>query len=347
MSKIRVAVVGCGNVATCYIPNMKKSAYVDVVALCDSRIEQAKDLAARYEVERVYGDFAQMLAAEPFDLLVNLTSMPFHEPYSRMALEAGKHVWVEKPISTELKSAHELVAFARQKGLGLWSAPNTPASPAFRYMSEMIREGAIGKPFTAHGIYGTSGPGWGKWFYQKGGGSLFDLGVYNITTLTGLLGPAKSITAVSGIAIPERVIAGETIQVEADDNTVVVMDHGDSVFSVVQTGFVYGNQLEDWTVQIIGSKGTLAMEGFDWEPRGVRVLGKEPGKWETHSQDQGSYTWDGGASYIAECLATGQQPLMSGEHAVHVLEIMEAAHRSAASGNRVSIESVFPPLLGQ
>ncbi|GGD87006.1 Gfo/Idh/MocA family protein [Paenibacillus nasutitermitis] len=343
MSKVRVAVVGCGNVATCYIPNMKKNnQYAEVVAVCDSRIERAKELAATYEIERYYGDFEQMLREEAFDLLVNLTSMPFHEPYSRLALEAGKHVWVEKPISTELKSAHELVAYAKQQGLGLWSAPNTPASPAFRYMSEMIESGAIGKPFTAQGIYGTGGPSWGQWFYKKGGGSLFDLGVYNITTLTGLLGPAKSVVAMSGIAIPERVVEGEAITVEADDNTALILDHGNAVFSVVQTGFVYGNQMEDWSVQIIGTKGALALEGFDWEPRGVRVMGGAPGQWERQCQDQGSYAWDGGGSYIAECLATGKKPLMSGEHAVHVLEIMEATHRSALTGRKVGVESVFP-----
>jgi len=345
MSKIRAAVVGCGNVATCYIPNMKKSPYVEVVAVCDNLPDRAKSLAETYEIERHYGDYGQMLREVEFDLLVNLTSMPFHEPYSRLALESGKHVWVEKPIATDIESAHALVAFAKQKGLGLWAAPNSPASPAFRYMSETIASGAIGKPFTAHGIYGTGGPSWGQWFFKKGGGSLFDLGVYNVTTLTGLLGPAKSIVAKSGIAIPERTIQGETIQVEADDNTALIMDHGNAVFSVVQTGFVYGGQSEDWTIQIIGTDGSMVLEGFDWEPRGVRVFDKATGTWKTECKDQGDYAWDGGASYIAECLATGKKPLMTGEHAVHVMEIMDAAHEAARTGRSVSIASSFPSLV--
>ncbi|QJD87144.1 Gfo/Idh/MocA family protein [Cohnella herbarum] len=347
MSKVRAAVVGCGNVATCYIPNMKKSPYVEVVAVCDNQIERAKSLAEKYEIDRYYGDYEELLRDVEFDLLVNLTSMPFHEPYSRLALEAGKHVWVEKPISTEIKSAHELVAFAKQRGLGLWAAPNSPASPAFRYMSEKIASGAIGKPFTAHGIYGTTGPSWGQWFYKKGGGSLFDLGVYNVTTLTGLLGPAKSVVAMSGIAIPERTIEGETVKVEADDNIALVMNHGNAVFSVVQSGFVYGAQSEDWTIQIIGTGGAMVMEGFDWDPRGVRVCNGATGIWTTECRDQGDYAWDGGASYIAECLATGKKPLMTGEHAVHVMEIMDAAHEAAETGRRVEIESSFAPLAGQ
>lgn len=347
MGKVRVAVVGCGNVATCYIPNMKKSAYAEVVAVCDSRMERAQSLAESYEIEHVYDDFEQMLKNERFDLLVNLTSMPFHEPYSRLALEAGKYVWVEKPISTEIKSAHELVTLARKRGLGIWAAPNTPSSPAYAHMSEVLRSGAIGQVYAAQGIYGTTGPSWGQWFYKKGGGSLFDLGVYNITTLTGLLGPAKSVIAMSGVAIPERVIEGETIRVEADDNMAIVIDHGNAVFSTVQTGFVYGNQAEDWTIQMIGTKGSMVLEGFDWAPRGVRVFKEAPGKWESFGNDQGSYSWDGGGSYIAECLATGKQPLMSGEHAVHVLEIMNAAHRSGESGRRIDLESSFPWSLGQ
>ncbi|MCC3374195.1 Gfo/Idh/MocA family protein [Cohnella sp. REN36] len=342
MSKVRVAVAGCGNVALCYIPNLLASPHVELVALCDSRVEHARQLADQHGIKDVYGDVNEMLREAKIDLLVNLTSMNYHAPINRAALESGVHVWCEKPLATDLKDAHELIQLARQKGLALHAAPNAPTSPAARCMSDILASGEIGKAFTAQGFYGHGGISWGSWFYRKGGGSLFDLGVYNITTLSALLGPVKNVVSFTGIAIPERIVGGETVQVEADDNTALIMDHGHSVFSVVQTGYTFKRQFDDWTIQVIGTGGAMVLNGYDWEPKGVSVCVGDGGKWEKRAEDQGLYAWEGGASYLAEYLAMGEQPPAHGEHSLHVLEIMLAAHQSSQSGQRVAVESSFP-----
>ncbi|QBD77138.1 Gfo/Idh/MocA family oxidoreductase [Ktedonosporobacter rubrisoli] len=353
MSKVRVAVVGCGNVSNKYIPHLKQSPYIDLLAVCDNRIDYARSHAETYAIAHYFDDIDKLLAAVKFDLLVNLTPMQFHAPYNRKGLEAGRNVWCEKPIATDLSEAHALLDLARSKGLGLWGAPNSPASPAFQCMASVLASGEIGRACVAHGIYGWSGPSWPgtAWFYKKGGGSLFDLGVYNITTLTGLLGPAKSVVAMAGAAIPERIIAGETVKVEADDNTALIVDHGNAIYSVIQTGFVYGAQREDWTIQVIGTSGAMTLGGFDWAPQDVSVYSGDrtlspDGQWKIRYQSNYDYHWEGGASYIAECLAKGEKPLLSGEHAVHVLEIMLAALNSAETGRREQIESSFPWPLG-
>lgn len=349
MSKIRVAVVGCGSVSQKYVPDLKQSLHVDLVAVCDNRLEFARRHADTYQIEHYFDDIDRLLAEVPFDLLVNLTPMQFHAPFNRKGLEAGRNVWCEKPIATNLSDAHALLALARQRGLGLWGAPNSPTSPAFQYMAKVLASGEIGQTFVGHGIYGWSGPSWPgtAWFYKKGGGSLFDLGVYNVTTLTGLLGPAKSVMAMAGTAIPERLIAGEAVKAEADDNTALILDHGNAVYSVIQTGFVYGAQREDWTIQLIGTKGAMTMGGYDWEPGDVSVYAgdqttSKEGKWEVRCKGTSDYKWQHGATYIAECLAKGEKPVLSGEHAVHTLEVMLAALKSAEEGRRIPIESSFP-----
>lgn len=268
-------------------------------------------------------------------------------------MEAGRHVWCEKPLAQELAEAQALLALARQRGVGLWGAPANLIAPAFQLMARTLARGIIGPVYAAHAIAGSSGPSWpgSAWFYQKGGGSLFDLGVYNVTLLTGLLGPAQSVVALSGTAIAHRMINGQSIAVEADDNTALLLDHGNTVYSVIQTGFVYAAQREDWTVQLIGTAGALTMGGYAWEPesvslyRGDRV--KAPGSWETDRlEQQDPYVWQCGATYIAECLAKGEKPLLQGEHALHVLEVMLAAKRSAQTGQRIPITSTFSwPLL--
>lgn len=352
MRKVRVAVVGCGNVSEKYLPHLQQSSAVELVAVCDPLVERAQRHAQAYSIEHVFHDIDQMLDELDFELLVNLTPMSLHAPFNRKALEAGRHVWCEKPIAANLKEARALLALARQQGVGLWGAPSSPISPAFQSMAKVLSSGALGRVSVAHGIFGWNGPSWpgSAWFYQKGGGSLFDLGVYNLTLLTGLLGPTQSVVAMAGTVIGERVIDAQTIPVEADDNTALILDHGNAVYSVVQTGFVYAAQRDDWTIQIIGTAGAMTMGGYAWGPRDVSIyIGdqmKAPGQWETVWQGPDGYVWQGGATYIAECLANGEKPLLSGEHAVHVLEVMLAALQAAKTGSRVQISSTFPwPLL--
>jgi predicted dehydrogenase len=117
------------------------------------------------------------------------------------------------------------------------------------------------------------------------------------------------------------------------------------VYSVVQTGFVYAAQREDWMIQVIGTQGAMTMGGYAWEPRDVMVYSgdqmKAAGQWETIWRAQQEFVWQGGATYIAECLAKGEKPRLSGEHAVHVLEVMLAALQAAKTGCRVQITSTF------
>lgn len=349
MRTVRVAVVGCGSASGKYLRHLGQSPYVNLVAVCDQNHDRARRHAETYAIEHAYQDLGRMLAELDFELLVNLTPMPLHATVSRQALEGGRNVWSEKPIATELAEAQALLALARRQGVGLWGSPANPISPAFQSMANMLASGAIGRVHAAHGIAGSSGPDWpgSAWFYRKGGGSLFDLGVYNVTLLTGLLGPTQGVAAMSGTAIPRRPIGGESITVEADDNTALILDHGDAVYSVIQTGFVYGAQRDEWTMQLIGTDGAMTMGGYPWEPQGVSVHRGEranaSGHWERLGRDEGeTYVWQSGATYIAECLAREVQPILSGEHAVHTLDVMQAALHAAQSGHNVRICSTFP-----
>lgn len=353
LRKVRVGVVGCGSVAEKYVPHLQQSAAIELVAVCDPLMDRARSFAQAYGIEHTFPAVDQMLNILDFELLVNLTPMPLHAPINRQALEAGRHVWSEKPLAQDLTEAQALLVLARQRGVGLWSAPANPIAPAFQWMARTLATGAIGQVYAAHAIAGSSGPSWpgSAWFYQKGGGSLFDLGVYNVTLLTGLLGPVQGVMALSGTAIARRMIDSQLVAVEADDNTALLLDHGNTVYSVIQTGFVYATQREDWTVQLIGTGGALTMGGYAWEPKEVSIYHgdrvKAPRRWETFALGiHDPYVWQSGATYIAECLAYGEKPLLRGEHALHVLEVMLAAKRSAQMGQRIPIASTFSwPLL--
>lgn len=341
-SSVRVAVVGCGNVSRYYLSDLAASPWTEPVAVCDERLERARAAAEQYGVARAFDDAAAMLAAVPSDLVVNLTAMPAHAPINQLALEAGRHVYCEKPIATTLSEGEALLALARERGVRLWGAPNVVCSPAFAAMARALRAGEIGRPCAAHGRYGHTGPDWGAWFFQEGGGALFDLGVYHLTTLTGLLGPAKSVVALCGIAVGTRPAEGREVAVTAEDNVMLLIDFGDACFGCVQTGFVYGGYKEEWTVEVCGTEGSVTLLGHDWAPLGVDVCSARGAKWERRAQDPEGYGWWRGATTVAQALINGTEPLLSAEHALHVLEVMLAAKESARTGRRVPIRTTFP-----
>jgi predicted dehydrogenase len=236
--KIKVAVIGCGSVSTQYLPHLSKASFVELVSCCDIIYDRAVTRAKEYNIPNSYPHIDKMLAGPAFDLMITLTDMQEHEHLNKQALEAGRNVWSEKPLANTYAAGKALLDLARSKGLRIWGAPAVVNSPQFAYMSKAIQAGKLGRVSSAHANYGHTGPTWSAFFYEKGGGSLPDLGVYNLATLTGLLGPAKSVMAMTSIVTPERTVDNKgKIKVEAEDNAQVLMAHAGGVISSVQCGF--------------------------------------------------------------------------------------------------------------
>lgn len=347
--KIKVGVIGCGSVSNQYLPHLSKSPFVELVSACDIIPERAIKQAKAYNIPNHYPHIDQMLAGAPFDLMVTLTDMQEHERLNKQGLEAGKHVWSEKPLANTYKAGKELLDLAKSKGLHVWGAPAVVNSPQFAFMSKTIQEGTLGKVAGAHAHYGHLGPTWSAFFYEKGGGSLPDLGVYNLATLTGLLGPARSVIAMTSIVTPERTVDNKgKVTVVAEDNAMVVMDHGNGTLSHVQCGFNYfdpygheGKGQQHHTITIWGTKGNMGLVGYDWAPFGVDLATSFTEAPKRYVEDPGTYVWQQGASVVSESLATGNMPLITVEHALHVLEIIEAARESGNSGKKIALQSTF------
>jgi predicted dehydrogenase len=347
--RIRTGVIGCGSVSNAYLPRLAASPFVEVVSLCDIKPERARRQAERFKVAHHYPHIDAMLAGEPFEFLVDLTDMQAHEDLNRRALQAGKHVWSEKPIANSLAAGQELLRLAVSKKLRLWGAPITVQSPQFAFMAKQLAAGKLGRLAAAHAHYGHEGPDWSAFFYEKLGGSMPDLAVYNLTSLTGLLGPAKHVTAMLSILTAERTVRDKgRIKVSEEDNAMVLLDHGQGVISHVQSGFNYfnphghdGSKETRHSMTIVGSSGFMGLVGYDWAPLGVDVATKESPKMERHATDARGYVWQQGAALAAECLVTGKELLVTPEQALHVLEIITAARESSATGRRIKLKSTF------
>jgi len=342
---VRIGFVGCGNVLGAYLGvarRLRQHGLADVIAFC-GRERQRADALAAWPAATFHTDYAALLAETSLEVVVILTPMPEHAVMARAALLAGKHVVVEKPLATTLEAGRELVDLAARTGRHLLCAPFTVLSPTFQTIGHRVQRGDIGKVASARGRYGWAGPDWNDWFYRPGAGALFDLGVYNLTTLTGWLGPVQRVTAMTGVAIPERVVNGRRIQVEADDNAHVLLDFGKGCFGVVTTGFTI-QQYGGPGLELYGTDGTIHLLGDDWDPDGYEIWQNAAGCWQRFKETHSDWPWTDGLRHLVECLQQGRSPIATPEHAFHVLEIMIKAHEAGRDGQARPIESRFAPL---
>lgn len=213
--KIKFAIIGCASVsAGRYFPSLGGLTKGQLVAVCDSVAERARSRAEEFGVP-YYTELGDMLARAGFDLLVNLTNIQNHYETSLKALRAGKHVYVQKPMTTSVEEADRLIDEAAERGLKLVAEQSAGLNPYYITIRKLIEEGAIGKIVWARSLCTHCGPAsfdtWPtdpSWFYKKGAGPLFDVEVERLHLLTFLLGPAKRVTALSGIREPEVVVRG-------------------------------------------------------------------------------------------------------------------------------------------
>lgn len=348
--KIKVAVIGCGSVSNSYFPHISKCPYIEIVACCDIIPDRAQKAASTYKIPKWYKNIDDMLAGSKFDLMLTLTDMQVHGKLNRKALEAGINVWSEKPLANTYKEGKELYDMAKAKGLRIWGAPAVVNSPQFAFMAREINKGTLGNIASAHGHYGHEGPTWSAFFYEPLGGSMPDLGVYNIATVTGLLGPAKAVVAMTSIVTPERTVDDKgKIKVQEEDNAMIIMEHEKGILSHIECGFNYfdpyghmGKGQEKSTISLYGSHGNMHMVGYDWAPGGVDLSTMDHPVPQRFVPDTEGYVWQEGASDISKHMAQNTEPRINVEHALHVLEIIEAARKSQATGQRILLQSKFP-----
>ena len=343
---VKIGIVGCGSVMRgpymSLIKPLQFEGQIEVTIACDIRPEVGPVIQERFGIPRFTTDYEQVIGDADVDLVLVLTSMQEHGPISQAALDAGKHVLVEKPMAVTLEAAAKLVETAKNSPGFLIPAPAVILSPTYQAIWHHLKRGDIGNVHLARARYGWAGPDWGPWFYQPGGGALFDLGVYNVASLTGWLGPAKRVMAMTGTAIPERVVDGNMISVETEDNFQILIDFGEQSFAVITTGFTM-QRYRSPAIELYGSTGTIQMMGDDWEPDGYEMWENETGAWKVYDDEDPSWPWTDGLRHLVDCIQQGVEPMITPEHGYHTLEIMLKALESGRDGQSKMIESTFTP----
>jgi predicted dehydrogenase len=370
---LRVGVLGAGVIATAdygVLPNMRHIAgKASVTAIADTVPGRAQAVAERFGIPQAFGSLADMLADADIDAVANLTPIPVHAELSLQILASGRHLVTEKPLATTMADADEIAAAARSAGVLVVCSPPNMIYPSRQEARRLVAAGAIGQVALAKVRASHAGPaamGWPldpTWFYQDGSGPLFDIGVYGLDELTGILGPARRVTAFSGITERQRRAVGGAfdgllIDVTADDNTVMLLDFGDSCFGLADGTFnMHATRAP--RLEVFGREGTLVMH-YNTNETGpnppvelyqAATPGPEGrrGGWaeldlshlDRGQQHVGRVRRAVLIEHLADCLREGREPELSLARARHVLEIMIKAMDSARTGEAVELETSF------
>jgi predicted dehydrogenase len=357
---IKLALLGVGDVAQRdYLPEFHRLAgRAEIVAACGRTPERVRQVAAQYQIPQTYTDYATMLAESDADAVINLTPIQLHFETTIAALKVGKHVYSEKPVAGSVVEARQIKTLAAAKNLKLVCAPCVLLFPQVRYAKQLVEKGEIGEIYSARG-YGHMGvPPWSGYlsdptpFFARGGGPAMDMAVYPLHTITGLLGPAQRVTAMvtkvlDSFVVEDGPVAGKRIAVEADDNWQMILDLGGKrLVSLAANNVVCATKAPG--VEFHGLAGTIAFDPIDVSSP-VEVLRKGRG-WEMVSPpfpgNRGIGRAAGpdhhlGIEHLVDCIEQDRQPLLSIDHALHVVEIIEKAAQSSVEGRTLEIESRF------
>ena len=344
--KVKVGVVGCGNISGAYLPTDKKFSWVEITACADLVREKAEEKAAEHGSARACS-VEELLADPEIRIVVNLTIPGAHYEVAMAALDAGKCVHSEKPLALTRDEGKKLLAKAKEKGLLVGSAPDTFFGGGHQTCRKLIDDGAIGEPVAAAAFMMCRGhESWHpdpEFYYKPGGGPMFDMGPYYLTALVNMMGPVRRVTGATRITFPERLITsepknGQRIKVETPTHIAGVMDFASGAVGTITTSFdVWGGRLP--CIEVYGSEGTLSAPDPNGFGGPVVVHRQSEEGWNevplTHGcVDQGRGI---GVADMAQALLTGRKHRASGDVALHVLDIMQSFHEASDSGKHVEL----------
>lgn len=345
-TKTKVAIVGCGNISDIYLQNCTAFG-LDLIACTDQDLTRAEAKSQKFGVPA--RPLADVLADPAVEIAINLTPPGAHAVVSSAALNAGKHVYSEKPLATTRAAGKQLMELAARKGLRIGCAPDTFLGGGLQTCRKLIDEGVIGEPVAA--VAFVVGRGMEMWhpnpdfFYQPGAGPMFDVGPYYLTALVNMLGPVRRVTGSTRISFPERLItsqplAGTRIKVNTPTHLAGVLDFVNGPIATIIASFdVWAHNLP--RIEIYGSEGSLSVPDPNTFGGPVRLKLAKDKDWRevplTHGYTDNSRGL--GVMDLAAALREDRVHRANGELAFHVLDLMQSFEEASGSNQHIEIYS--------
>src|SRR4051794_36219586 len=341
--QVRVGVIGTGAISGAYLGMAKNFPIVEIAACADMSLEAAKKKADEFGIPKVC-TVDELLADDSIEVILNLTVPKAHVPIAMRAIEAGKHTYAEKPLGIDRDEAKPLLAAAAKKKLRVGCAPDTFMGAGIQTARKVIEDGTIGKPvaFTAFMMcrgheHWHPNP---QFYYEKGGGPMFDMGPYYLTALLNVLGPVKRISGMAAVEIADRIITSEPkkgakISVETPDHICGMMEFENGVVgTIIQT---FATRFSEFggkqPITIFGSDGTLKVPDPNQFDGPVHVRRTEDAEWrEVEPMFLKGYGRSVGLADMAYAIRSGRKHRCSAEQSFAVLDLMAGFLDSSASG---------------
>lgn len=345
MNQTQIGIIGCGNISPAYLNAVKTFPHVAVRACADLNPSAAAACAEAHGLEA--RDVATLLASSDIDIILNLTTPQAHTEVNCASLEAGKHVYCEKPLALTREDGRRTCDLAAEKGLRVGCAPDTFLGGGHQTARKLIDDGAIGTPIAGTAFMMCHGhEGWHPnpvFYYQKGGGPLFDMGPYYLTALIALLGPVRSVAAYTSMTFAERVATskernGERIPVEVPTHIAGTLEFCNGAIITMVTSFDVWQHTHHF-IEIYGTESSLKIPDPNCFDGPVSIYEREADAWKdvplTHGYTSNMRSI--GVADMAAAITEGRAHRCAGEMAYHVLDVMHAFHESAELRKHIDI----------
>ncbi|MBN1917931.1 MAG: Gfo/Idh/MocA family oxidoreductase [Verrucomicrobia bacterium] len=349
MEPAKVGIIGCGDVCGDYLRHAKPYTAIEMAACANRTPGRAEPMAAEHGVPKACS-IEELLADRSIDIVLNLTTPNVHFEIAMRAIEAGKHVYNEKPLAIELDDARALLAAAKAKGVRVGCAPDTFLGGGIQTCLKLLNDGVIGEPVAATAFWVESGPeAWHPspdFLFKYGAGPMLDIGPYFITALVALMGPVRRVSGMAGAARPTRTVGsgplkGSVIDVEVPTHVAGTLqfdgaaDRGGAISTIIQSWDVQGSELP--LMEVYGTHGTLSVPNPSDFGGTVRLIEAGSKAWRevplTHEIGGRSL----GVADMACAIRSGRPHRAGGELALHVLEVMHAFERSSSDGRTIEL----------
>jgi predicted dehydrogenase len=340
---------------------------VRLQAVCDPVPGRAEAAAERFGIVHAFTSYEELLERGEVDAVTIASPIGLHYQQGKQALEAGKHIHFNKTMTTTVDEAADLIDTATRKGVKIVASPGEMLRPHNQHIRRLIQQGELGTLAwaacgAAFGTYHENervrqgddvlsniDP---SWYYRKpGGGPLYDMTVYALHGLTGILGPARRVTALSGTRIKEREFRGQMVPCDADDNTFMVLDFGNALYAFVY-GAAAGRVTEGFAPSIFGTKGSIVGTQLNGQPL------EYPGHEQIKDHPQANRSWllphvvgahrEIGEQHVYEdvmqlvdWIREDKPTIVTAEHARHVIDIIESAYRASETGQTQTLRTTF------
>ena len=343
---VRIGLIGCGRISAAYLEAAPDYPVLDIVACADLDRSAAARVAAEFGLQAL--DVDALLARGDIEAILNLTVPGAHAPVNLAALQAGKHVYCEKPFAVDPAAGAEVLAAARQRGLRVGGAPDTFLGAGHQTVRALVDAGRIGRVVAATAIWlGHGHEGWHPspaFFYAPGGGPHFDMAPYHLTALVHALGPVRAVTAMAGRAFDTRTVgsgpdAGAAVPVQVSTHLSGTIEMVSGCLVTIAMSYDVWRHSNP-RMELHGTAGSISAP--DPNRFGGPVAVAEPGgEWTEEPLRPGPArnARSIGLADLCMGLRTGAPHRCSGELAQHVLEVMDALERSAELRAQVAVDS--------